>query len=247
MLFVGIMMEKGMKIIKRTIVFVLLSVMVGSLFGCASMELKDYVPSDEKYFSFTEINGELEDGVEGVVGYSVKKNGIEELPESINIPAEYLGKPVTAIEDNAFKGAALKSVCIPSSVKTVGDSAFADCTTLKKVFFYSGKSGCEAIGNSAFANCAALTELDMPKTLTKIGDFAFSFCGIQSVEIPRPVEEIGKYAFAFCSSLEKVEIAVKLKTVGESAFAQCADNMVMIVAKSNPYFYAENGNLVPRG
>ena len=239
-------MEKDMKIFKRTIVFVLLSVLIGSLVGCASMELKDYVPSDEKYFSFTEINGELEDGSEGVVGYSVKKSG-SELPETLNIPAEYQGKPVTAIDDNAFNGTALKSVCIPSSVKTVGESAFADCTALKKVFFYSGKSGCEAIGNSAFANCAALTELDMPKTLVKIGDFAFSFCGIKTIEIPRPVEEIGKYAFAFCSSLEKVEIAVKLKTVGENAFVQCADNMVMIVAKSNPYFYAENGTLVSRG
>lgn len=241
------MMEKGMKIVKRTIVFVLLSVMIGSLFGCASMELKDYVPSDEKYFSFTEISGELEDGSNGVVGYSVKKNAAEELPENLNIPAEYQGKPVTAIDDNAFNGTALKSVCIPSSVKVVGEKAFADCLSLEKVFFYSGKTGCTEIGNSAFANCAALTELTMPKTLVKIGDFAFNFCGIKSIEIPRPVEEIGKYAFAFCSSLEKVEIAVKLKTVGEEAFAQCAENMVMIVAKSNPYFYAENGTLVPRG
>ena len=239
-------MEKNMKIFKRTIVFVLLSVLVGSLFGCASMELKDYVPSDEKYFSFTEINGELEDGTEGVVGYSVKKNGAEELPESLNIPAEYQGKPVTAIDENAFEGTALKNVCIPSSVKTVGDSAFANCLSLEKVFFYSGKVGCKVIGDSAFANCAALTELTMPKTLEKIGDYAFNFCGIKSIEIPRPVEEIGAYAFAFCSSLERVEIAVKLKTVGENAFAQCADNMVMIVAKSNPYFYAENGVLVRR-
>lgn len=235
-----------MKLIKRTIVFVLLSVIFGSLFGCASMELKEYVPSDEKYFSFGEIKGENEEGAVEVIGYSVKKNPEEELPEALYIPAEYQGKPVVAIENEAFKGTALKEVRIPASIETVGEYAFADCLNLSEVFFYSGKKGCTLIDAHAFANCSALEELTLPKTLEKIGDFAFSFSGVKSVEIPRPVVSVGESAFAFCTKLEHVEIAVKLAEVGENAFTQCADNLVIIVAKSNPYFYAENGVLVKR-
>lgn len=235
-----------MKFLKRTMVFVLLSVIFASMFGCASMELKEYVPSEEKYFSFGEITAEDEDGVTEVVGYSVKKNAEEELPEALFIPDEYQGKPVIEIENEAFKGCALKEVRIPTSVKTVGEYAFAGCTALYEVFFYSGKTGCTAINAHAFADCSALEELTMPGTLKSIGDFAFSFSGIKSVEIPRPVVSIGTSAFAFCTKLERVEIAVKLAEVGENAFTRCADNLVIIVAKSNPYFYAENGVLVKR-
>jgi len=54
--------------------------------------------------------------------------------EEIVIPAEYQGKPVTGILDNAFKDCTtVKVICVPSSVTSIGKGAFAGCKNLTRL------------------------------------------------------------------------------------------------------------------
>ena len=238
--------EKGMKKFAAVIALTVLSVIIGSFVGCASMENKKYVPSDDKYFEYEEVKETTEEG-ETVIGYTVAlKADQTELPETLCLPVSHNELPVVAVKENGFESSAITKLNIPANIKTVGAKAFKDCKSLTKVYFYSAKTGCEEIGNFAFSGCSALTDLDLPKTLVKIGSFAFNACGIKSVEIPRPVTTIGASAFSFCADLEHVTIAVKLSEVGENAFAQCSANLVIEVSESNPYFYSENGKLIKR-
>ena len=89
----------------------------------------------------------------------------------LTIPEYIGGKPVVGIGANAFYGKNLKSVSIPATCKSIGDSAFKQCMSLETVTL---ASGVETIGNSAFEACYALTSINLPKSVTSIGLNAFA-------------------------------------------------------------------------
>ena len=60
------------------------------------------------------------------------------------------------------------------------------------------------IGSVAFADCANLTHIDIPSSVTSIGDGAFSWTGLQSVTIPASVTELGEQVFEACDNLHTI-------------------------------------------
>ena len=70
---------------------------------------------------------------------------------AVNVPSEYNGKPVTAIDGKAFKNCkAITSVTIPNSVTAIYGSAFAGCTGLTTVEIPASVTSIEC---DAFENC----------------------------------------------------------------------------------------------
>jgi len=126
-----------------------------------------------------------------------------ECPETIG------GKTVTGIKSELFKGNTyLYNLTLPSSVTSIGDSAFEGCTNLS----YMDAPGLKSIGASAFSGC------------TYLGEYCW--------QLPDTVESIGASAFAGCSKLLDTDnnmgtvrnfITTKsgLKTIGAGAFANC--------------------------
>ncbi len=102
----------------------------------------------------------------------------------IFLPYYHDGKPVTAIDTDAFNGCtALSSIIIPATVTTIGAGAFQGCTDLLSVKLH-GDSHLQEIRDLAFASCRYLTSIHIPATLTKIGTNAFSSCsGLKGVYI----------------------------------------------------------------
>ena len=86
-------------------------------------------------------------------------------------------------------------VKIPSTVKTVGDWAFANCTELEKVVF---PDSLEKIGDNSFRDCKSLNGIKLPDSLKQVGSYAFYNCNkIRSVTIPESVETIYRMAFGY--------------------------------------------------
>ena len=87
----------------------------------------------------------------------------------LNIPSEIDGYPVAEIAAEAFAGCSdLTSVAIPSSVERIGCNAFANCTSLKKVFMtFALKTQIEA-GN-VFAGCS--DDLEVVYRMAEIANF----------------------------------------------------------------------------
>ncbi len=120
---------------------------------------------------------------------------------SLVIPDQIDGYTVSEIGVSAFKGNTnIQSIQFPKSLKTIGASAFANCTALKQVTIpgnvamgtsvFSGctslasakiESGKVVINKWTFSDCKALTTITIPATVTSIYDYAFSGTGLTTV------------------------------------------------------------------
>ena len=88
---------------------------------------------------------------------------------------------------------------------------------------YNGKS-VTTIGEYAFSGCDSLTSVTFAENsqLTTIGDYAFESCtSLRSVTIGDSVTTIGEEAFYDCASLTSVTIGDSVTSIGKKAFAYC--------------------------
>ncbi|MEG2065526.1 MAG: leucine-rich repeat domain-containing protein, partial [Clostridia bacterium] len=152
------------------------------------------------------------------------------------------------IADSAFYDCrALTSITIPSSVTSIGGSAFQGCTALinankktdgiSKLTDTAGKywilaadttittadlTGAKGIVDSAFYNCRALTSITIPSSVTSIGSGVFADCtSLAGITIPSSVTSIGNSAFYGCAALASINIPSKVTSIGDSAFQDC--------------------------
>lgn len=87
---------------------------------------------------------------------------------------------------------------------------------------YRGRQYTVTSIGSAFQECSALRAVEIPSTVTKIGDYAFKGCtSLRSIKIPNSVNSIGKWSFERCTMLKHVEIPNSVKTIGDFAFEGC--------------------------
>ena len=115
----------------------------------------------------------IENGV--LTGYTGRSKRVE-IPEG-----------VTEIGANAFKNCKfIEEVNIKSTIlKTIGESAFEDCTNMKNCTLSSLKGSIEA---RAFAGCKSLNYIEFPNGAIKIGKDVFNSCkNLLYVAIPSTV------------------------------------------------------------
>ena len=127
------------------------------------------------------------------------------------------GSQLTEIPENCFEGCTgLKEVQgLPSTLKTLGSSAFSGCSALSEIEL---PEGLETINFSAFAGCGGLKSVEIPNTVKTIGDSAFADCtALASVSLSSQLEALNRFAFKNCEKLTKLELPQSLKHFGEKA------------------------------
>ncbi|MBP3529973.1 MAG: leucine-rich repeat domain-containing protein [Thermoguttaceae bacterium] len=148
--------------------------------------------------------GRHESGSATITGVRDRNATTLEIPETLD------GLPVQAIATEAFVGmSALKTVRIPTSVRTIGAKAFAKCAALEKIEFATPeKSRLYKIDKNAFQGCSSLKTFEAPDMLNEVGVWAFGECSaLETVKFGKWAERIGSNAFQNCVSLRNVEFS----------------------------------------
>lgn len=127
-----------------------------------------------------------------------------------------------------------KSTTIPTSVTSIGGSAFNGCSDLTSLAIPNSVT---SIGNGAFAFCSGLTSITIPNSVTVIGNSAFSYCtSLTSITIPNSVTVIRSFTFFGCSGLTSITIPNSVMGIDMQAFVDCGSlKEIYCYAEMVPY------------
>ena len=161
----------------------------------------------------------------------------------------------------SFRNLNIKSYVIPSSVASIGDSAFLWCSSLSEIVIPSSVT---SIGDYAFSGCSSLKYISIPKSVICLNGnpfagwngkleclfpnfvyeddvlfnkdksriISFRNQNIKSYVIPSSVTSIGDHAFSGCDSLSEIVIPSSVTSIGKGAFSGC-DSLSEIVIPSS--------------
>ena len=148
-----------------------------------------------------------------------------------NVESYVIPSSVTSIGDRAFNDcSSLSEIVIPASVTNIGDFAFCSCRSLCKIVIPASVT---SIGDHAFSGCSSLSEIVIPASVTSIGDCAFHDCSsLSEIVIPSSVTSIGDFAFCSCRSLCKIVIPSSVTSIGDSAFSDCHSLSKIVIPSS---------------
>src|ERR1035437_2131053 len=127
---------------------------------------------------------------------------------------------VASVGDSAFDDCMLTNVTVPASVTKLGNDVFGDCQFLTSVAILGPVT---SIGNASFAGCWSLTKVTLPNTITSFGDSAFASCvALPRISMPSGLRNIGDSAFNYCTSLTNIALPNGVTNIGAYAFEECS-------------------------
>lgn len=158
---------------------------------------------------------------------------------------------VTAIGKDAFSRCTnLGKVSVPSSVKTIGQTAFGYITGGTNKFSIQLEEGVETIGAEAFIGSRNLKSIEIPASVTTLGNGIFQnstnlktvtfaenstltaipddcfYCtagsALSSITLPGSITSIGRGAFCGTTSLKSIHIPAGVTEIPENAFYNTA-------------------------
>lgn len=224
-------------------------------------EQKKYYQDTKDILSLNITNEECfeinEDGI--IINYNERKNINENgqfVPTLVipyKLPYEGENKEVKEIEvrgiaEGVFKNSQIERVVFPTTLSTIGDNAFENCTNLHTIDFNSGNpiGGNSIVGNSAFQGCSKLYTINFVESISSIGSYAFADCialtyvelsvlenfkdiqegvfsntNLSVVTLPNKIQTISDKAFAYCHNLFSIKFNNNLQTIGNEAFVDC--------------------------
>ena len=126
-------------------------------------------------------------------------------------------------------------------VKEIAPSAFHNNYALYSIEIPDSVT---VIGEAAFRNCRNLVSVRLPAGLKELPMDAFRDCFLlDGIVLPETLEVIDDFCFQGCRKLSKVTIPMSVKTIGHDVFMECES--ILLDVKNNPYAaeYAERNNV----
>lgn len=147
---------------------------------------------------------------------------------------------VRSISDRAFmECSSLTSLIIPEKVSYIGDFAFSGCTGLTSLKvdernpYLDSRNDCNAVINTSTNELIVGTQNTIiPNTVTRIGNYAFYGCEFSTFVVPEGVTSIGDSAFDSCRNLVSIDLPESLKSIENSAFSGCSSLGSIVIPNS---------------
>lgn len=131
--------------------------------------------------------------------YGLAEIGKEAFSNCVNLTSVKMLDSITTLGEACFKGCEnLTSLVLSNSLEEVPDECFYGNSSLKNINFKNVKT----IGNSAFEDCSKVSEIKFSDNLISIGQSAFKNCkSIYEVNLPISLETIEQGAFNGCENI----------------------------------------------
>ena len=138
---------------------------------------------------------------------------------------------VTSIGNHAFAECkSLKKIEMPDSVTSVGVYAFYRCTALESIRL---SNSIDNISWSMLKECTSLTDVVIPDSVKSIGKGAFNGCkSLKNIVIPDSITIIDDYTFSGCESLVSINIPSAVTEIGAYAFSSCKSLAKIVIPTS---------------
>ncbi len=136
---------------------------------------------------------------------------------NVKIPAEYNGKPVRKMSEDAFAvNEFITALYFPGTIEEISAKSCSNCFNLEVVVL---EEGVKYIMGGAFMQCERLSTVVLPSTIISIGDNAFYYCPmLQSITLNAGLEQIEAMAFSGCTNLTSITIPSSVYYIGGGAF-----------------------------
>jgi hypothetical protein len=199
-------------------------------FGCGITSVS--LPS-----GLREIGDEAFESCTGLTGMEIPRD-LREMGESVFLNCPSLGS-ITVDSGNTYfrerdgvlftydmmelvcfpAGKTAESYEIPNGVFRIQPYAFA-YSTVKSV---AVPDSVNIIDTYAFLLCEQLTDIDLGRGVTEVGEYAFSDCmSLERLIVPAGVARLGNYAFAWCYELETL-VFMGETYIGARTFSWCPE------------------------
>ena len=170
------------------------------------------------YANYTATNGytwtySVTDGKATITAISPEPKG------EVNVPAEFSGSPVIAMEQGVFwSKSGLTKISIPEGITLIRQQ-FSHCTSLE---YANIPTDMTSIPASLFYDCGSLNDVQLPPNITSIGTTAFYKCyTIKSVILPNSLDTIIHHAFANCTGLTNLVMSSAITSIEKESFKGC--------------------------
>lgn len=142
---------------------------------------------------------------------------------------------VTYIGISAFEGCeSIPYLKFGSALKTISQYSFSGCKNLKIVEGFENTVITNTSWNT-FYGCTSLQSIQLPASLTAIGESAFNGCtSLQSIQLPESLTAIYKLAFYGCSSLVEITLPASLTRISSNVFAYCSSLQYIRIEATTP-------------
>ncbi|MBE5742038.1 MAG: hypothetical protein E7360_01810 [Clostridiales bacterium] len=203
---------------------------LGMFEGCISLE---EIKVDDANPNFCDVDGVVySKNMDTIYYYSLTKG-------NVTLPAS-----VTKIMGGVFKGNKnITTFEFGNSIASVGQEAFANCTSLKTISFANPENsvsfgenafnGCSVLNNvtipvgmteiadGMFRSCVSLKDITLHDGITRIGHYGLAFTGAHLAGLPANLTALGDYALAY-TGLESAVVSSNFTTLGKYTFYGCS-------------------------
>lgn len=147
---------------------------------------------------------------------NVKSLPVGFIKENSIVEEVIINSNISKISRDAFKNCTkLKKVTLPSSVTSIDESSFEGCTKLMNINI----NQVAKLGNNSFRFCTSLSKLNFSSSLTSIPNGTFEGCNnLTQLVLPKNVTKVGSRSFYNCKKLYISSFPKKLRSFGNDAF-----------------------------
>lgn len=141
--------------------------------------------------------------------------GADAVSGELRIPEKLDGHTVSGVGERAFFGRKDMSAITFTAPVTVGASAFAGCSAVKKI---NGTANITAVGKYAFTSCTSLESMELPPVNVIPESMLASCTSLKNVKFSSSNTAIENEAFFGCRELKVIDIPDTVTKIGENVF-----------------------------